>query len=314
MTDTLLKRATMIVADAERSKRFYSETLGWRTYYDAQMKVTGKIIPLGQAGAQVQLYIMEGHDKDIGKVGILQWLDPALPAPGAAKEQVGIGDVVFVADVDDMSALSARVDANPDCRVVCPPRDWSFPAPDGSGDIDLSSMSFFDPDGFLHEVYYRYNRPNPDRYLIRRTTTIVRDMEQSMRFYRDGLGMSIYQDGVMTTEGMDLPAGYPGARVRLVVFKGEDPYIGMVGALQFLDPVLPDPGEGTWDMGVGKVVFVAHTGDAKGVFERVRDLDVRVTCEPFTRTVPKSGGVGEIPMTSMGFYDPDGQLFEVNQR
>ncbi len=122
MTDTLLKRATMIVADAERSKRFYSETLGWRTYYDAQMKVTGKIIPLGQAGAQVQLYIMEGHDKDIGKVGILQWLDPALPAPGAAKEQVGIGDVVFVADVDDMSALSARVDANPDCRVVCPPR------------------------------------------------------------------------------------------------------------------------------------------------------------------------------------------------
>ena len=314
MTDTLLKRTTMIVADADRSKRFYEQTLGWRTYYESQMNVTGKIIPLGEAGARVQLYIMEGHDKEIGKVGILQWLDPELPASGPAKERLGIGDVIFVADVDDMAGLATRVEADPDCRVVCAPRDWSFPAPDGSGDIDLSSMSFFDPDGFLHEVYYRYNRPNPDGYLIRRTTAMVRDMDQAMRFYRDGLGMSVYQDGVMTTEGMELPTGLAGAQVRLVVFKGDDPYIGMVGALQFLDPALPDPGAATWEMGIGKVVFVAHTADAAGVYERVSDVDVQVTCEPFTRSVPKSGGAGEIPMTSMGFYDPDGQLFEVNQR
>ncbi len=314
MTDTILKRTTIIVADAAKSRRFYEQTLGWRTYYDSQMEVTGKIIPLGQAGARVQLYIMEGHDKAIGKVGILQWLDPPLPDRGQARDRLGIGDVVFVADVDDLAGLAARVEANPDCRVVCAPRDWSFPAPDGSGDIDLASMSFFDPDGFLHEVYYRYNRPNPNGYLIRRTTAIVRDMDRCLEFYRDAMGLHVYQDGVMTTEGMELPTGLEGARVRLVVFRGEDPYIGMVGALQFLDPALPDPGKTTWQMGIGKVVFVAGTEDAQVVFQRVSDLDVRVTCEPFTRAVPRSGGAGQIPMTSMGFYDPDGQLFEVNQR
>ena len=304
----------MIVADAARSRHFYEQTLGWRTYYDSQMNVTGKIIPVGEPGARVQLYIMEGHDKPIGKVGILQWLDPPLPAPPAPKDLLGIGDVVFVADVDDIQRLATRVNDNPDCRMLCPPRDWSFPAPDGSGDIDLSSMSFFDPDGFLHEVYYRYNRPNPDGYLIRRTSAIVRDMDRCLSFYRDALGMTVYQDSVMTTEGMELPTGHEGARVRLVVFKGEDPYIGMLGALQFLQPTLPDPGESTWNMGIGKVVFVAHTSDAQDVYQQVDELGVRVTGEPFTRSVPKSGGAGETPMTSMGFYDFDGQLFEVNQR
>ena len=314
MTDTILKRTTLIVRDASRSQRFYAETLGWRAYYDSQMSSTGKIIPVGRPGARLQLYIMEGHDRDIGKVGILEWLDPRLPDPGPPKERLGIGDVVFVADVDDLAALADRVERNPDLRVVCAPRDWSFPAPDGSGDIDLASMSFFDPDGFLHEVYYRYNRPNPDGYLIRRTTAIVRDMDRSLAFYRDALGMTVYQDGVMTTEGMELPTGLPGAKVRLVVFKSEDPYIGMVGALQFLDPAMADPGEASWQMGIGKVIFVAHTSDAQTVFQRVRQTGVRVTCEPYSRSVPKSGGAGEIPMTSMGFYDPDGQLFEVNQR
>jgi catechol 2,3-dioxygenase-like lactoylglutathione lyase family enzyme len=304
----------MIVADAEKSRRFYEDTLGWRSYYDAQMNVTGKIIPVGEPGARVQLYIMEGHDKPIGKVGILQWLDPPLPAPPPPKQHLGIGDVVFVADVDDMPGLAARVGENPDCRMLCPPRDWSFPAPDGSGDIDLSSMSFFDPDGYLHEVYYRYNRPNPEGYLIRRTTALVRDMDRCVAFYRDALGMTVYQDSVMTTEGMELPTGHEGARVRLVVFKSEDPYIGMVGALQFLDPILADPRESSWNMGIGKVVFVAHTSDADGVFQRVDRLGVRVTGRPFTRSVPRSGGEGETPMTSMGFYDSDGQLFEVNQR
>ena len=303
----------MIVANAEKSRRFYEDTLGWRSHYNSQMNVTGRIIPAGEPGARVQLYIMEGHDKPVGKVGILQWLDPPLPAPPPPKQTLGIGDVVFVADVDDMTGLAARVDNNPGCRMLCRPRDWSFPAPDGSGDIDLSSMSFFDPDGFLHEVYYRYNRPNPDGYLIRRTTALVRDMDRCVSFYRDALGMTVYQDSVMTTEGMELPTGHEGARVRLVVFKGEDPYIGMVGALQFLDPTLTDPGESTWNMGIGKVVFVAHTGDARSVFQRVDGLGVRVTGRPFSRSVPKSGGEGETPMTSMGFYDFDGQLFEVNQ-
>lgn len=311
---TLLKRTTVIVRDAERLRRFYEEVLGWRVYYDSKMRVTGKIIPLGEPGAEVQLYIMGRDESEIGRIGILQWTDPTLPDPGTPERTLKMGGTVFVADCDDIQALRGRILAFPGAAICVEPVDWTFPAPDGSGDIELTSMSFFDPEGALHEVYYRHNRPNPDGYLIRRTTTVVRDVEASIAFYRDALGMSVYQDSKIPLDINTLPVGAPGEQVRLVVFKAEDPYIGMIGVLEFPETQLEDPGRAGWDMGIGKVVFVGGTSEADALFQRVEASGVRVTCEPFTRTVPKSGGAGETPMTSMGFYDPDGQLWEVNQR
>ena len=312
MSDTIIKRTTLIVRDAEKSRRFYKDVLGWSEFYGAELEVTGKIIPA--PSGRVQLYIMQGQDPEIGKIGILQWVDPELPDPGEPKQRLGIGDVVLVADVDDIQALNHRVEASQDARVCSPPRDFSFPAPDGSGDIELSAMSFFDPDDFLHEVYYRHNRPNPEGYLIRRTTTIVRDMDATIAFYRDALGMEIYQDNTMQFTGMELPAGEPGAMLRLTVFKCQDPYIGMLGGLQIMDPPLEDPGSSTWDMGIGSVVFVGNTQALDKVWPAVESSGVRITGRPYTRTVPKSGGEGVIHMSSIGFFDPDGQLMEVNQR
>lgn len=321
MTSTVIRRTTMIVADAQRSQDFYENVLGFRTYYDAQMNVTGKVIPIQPPQARVQLYIMEpAHypdavESNIGKVGILQWLDPELPAGRKPTRRLGIGDVVFVADCDDIQGLYQRVSDDPDAIVHCAPMDWAFPAPDGSGNLELSSMSFFDPDGFLHEVYYRRNRPNPDGYLIRRTTNIVRDMDQAIALYRDALGLEIYQDGEMNLGGgMEIPAGEPGGRMRLTVFKGDHAYIGMIGALQFLDPPLPEPDWDTWSMGIGRVVNVGGHPDVKGLYPAIERCGVQVTCPPFTRSVPASGGKREIPMTTVGFFDADGLLWEINQR
>ncbi len=41
MTDTILKRATLIVRDAARMKEFYETVLGWTCSYDAAMKLSG---------------------------------------------------------------------------------------------------------------------------------------------------------------------------------------------------------------------------------------------------------------------------------
>ena len=321
MADTVVRRTTMIVRDAERSHRFYTDVLGFETYYDAQMEVTGQVIPIQPSGATVQLYIMqprnhpEAKQQNIGKVGILQWLDPELPPGRRPPQRLGIGDVVFVADTNDIHGLHQRVSAQQDAVVHYAPMDWSFPAPDGSGDIELTSMSFFDPDGYLHEVYYRHNRPNPDGYLIRRTTSIVRDMERTIALYRDGLGLTIHQDNEMNLGGgMEIPAGEPGARMRLTVFKGNHDYIGMIGALQFLDPPLEEPDWDTWTMGIGRVVNVGGHDDVKHMFENIETCGVQITCPPLTRSVPASGGEKQIPMTTVGFFDPDGQLWEVNQR
>ena len=313
MTDLVLKRTTMIVEDAEAQARFYQEVLGWKIYYESEMAVTGKIIPIQPAGGRVKLYIMEAPDPDplVGKVGILQWLDPELPKPAQKRTRYGIGDVVFVADAPDMDDLVKKIEAFPGAEISFPPKDGEFELPNGL--VKYSSMSYWDPDGFLHEVYYRHNMPNPDQYLIRRCTNIVRDMEKSIDFYTNTLGLTLFQDSTMEIEGM-LPAGKAGDTVRFVVFKCDHDYIGMVACLQYLDDPLPEPDHDTWQMGIGKVVYVGATDVPDQLFSRIAATDAKVTCEPLTRSVPASGGAGEIPMTSIGFYDLDGQLFEVNKR
>ena len=313
MTNTILKRTTLIVRDAMSAMAFYRDVLRWDVVYENILTLSGGIIPGDNAGAKVQLYIMEGLDKVVGKIGLLQFLNPALKDPSPPRRSLGIGDIILVADTDDMDGLVKRIESFGSSHIYSPPKSDVFPDPHGKGDIEFSSMSFFDPDGYFYEVYYRYNRPNPDGFLVRRCTCVVRDVERSVDFFTNTLGLSVYQDSTMNIQGM-LPAGKPGDTVRFVVCRGDHDYIGMVAGLQFLEDPLEDPGEATWEFGLGKAVFVAGTNEAYAMFDRVKAAGVRVTGEPFTRVVPKSGGAGTTEMTSMGFQDPDGFIWEVNQR
>ncbi|MBL8644480.1 MAG: VOC family protein [Rhodospirillaceae bacterium] len=313
-----LKRTTILVRDAKRLMEFYRDVLGWRTDYESTMKLSGGLIPCGKPGDEVLLYIMGGPDKDVGKVGLLEWINPRLPDPhlsnpGPPKYRLGIGDILFVADVPDMTALVKRIEAFPGARIHSYPKDETFPDPKGNGVLSYAFMSFFDPEGFFHETYFRYNRPNPEQFLIRRTTCITRDVARSLAFFNDGLGLATYQDSTMQIEGA-LPAGKKGDTVRFVVAKCEHDYIGMVGAVQFLRDPLADPGTATWDYGIGRAMFVAGCADANALFAQVKARGVRITREPFDRTVPLSGGAGTVAIRSFGFHDPDGFLWEVSQR
>ena len=111
-----------------------------------------------------------------------------------------------------------------------------------------------------------------------------------------------------------LAAGKPGDTVRFAVAKAEHDYYGMIGSLMFVKDPLDDPGEVSWQLGIGKAVFVAGTKDAAALYERVKASDLRITRDLFSRAVPKTGGEGETQMHSMGFQDPDGFVWEVNQR
>ena len=313
MTDTILKRTTLIVRDATRQKKFYEEVFGWTCSYDAEMELSGSILPCGNPGDKVHLYIMQGDDKEIGKVGILEWLDPKMPDPGPPKHRLGIGDSIIVADVPDMESIVAKVAAFPGARVYAAPEDGEFPNPRGEGTIEYCSSHIFDPEGFFYELYYRYNQPNPNQLLIRRTTCIVRDVDASVNFLTNTLGLDNYQDSTMEISGQ-LAAGKPGDTVRFAVSKCDHDYIGMIGSLMFIKDPLEDPGRSSWDLGIGKAVFVAGTQDASALYNRVKDSGVNVTRDLFSRAVPKTGGYGETKMHSMGFHDPDGFVWEVNQR
>ena len=149
--------------------------------------------------------------------------------------------------------------------------------------------------------------------ILKRTTLIVRDVERSLGFYRDVLGLAVWYDDEIVLGGRGLAAGKRGDRTRLVIMKADDPVIGMLGLLEFTDPPLPAPTAERSRLGIGDVVFVMQTDDVRGVHERLLAWGARVFADPHEFVVRGADGV-EVTMTTVSFWDPDGYFFEINER
>ena len=318
-TDTHLKRTTILVNDCERSIAFYRDVIGMTEYYNQTMSVGGKVIPAGPPGAEVHLGIMEGNRPDIAKLGILEWTGPRLPEnPGfSLRTRLGIGDVVFVCETPDMDSLIERLKKSSDCRIHCLPHEWSVPTADGAGQIEMTTLSFFDPDGFFFEVNHKRNAPNIDAFGIKRTTLIVRDIQKSLAFYTNIMGMTVWYDQEMPVGGEVLPAGEPGANVRVIILQGNDPEVGMLGLMQYLDPPLEDPGSYPRKVGIGTGMFVAGAMDVMDIHTRMVEAGESyghtIHCAPDHDEVPGADGK-TIHLTTMSFFDPDGYFYELNTR
>ncbi|MBM3512706.1 MAG: VOC family protein [Alphaproteobacteria bacterium] len=314
MSETFVKRTTLIVEDVARSIAFYRDVVGMKLYYDQLMSVGGKIIPAGKPGAKVRLGIMEGNHADVAKIGLLQWIDPPLERPAAPyRSRMGIGDIVIVTETPDINSLYDRLAKSPLCRIHCPPHEWSVPTPDGKGRIELTTLSFFDPDGFFFEVNHKRNAPNIDRFGIRRTTLIVRDIDRSVDFYRRVMGMEMWYDQTMTVGGQVLPAGTPGAKVRVAILKGADPAVGMFGLMAFLDPPIEHPPLPKRPLAIRDAIVVAHANDVNTIHARMAGEYCHVCSPPIDDTVTAADG-STLKLTTMSFFDPDGYFFELNTR
>ena len=149
---------------------------------------------------------------------------------------------------------------------------------------------------------------------IRRVTMIVRDMENSLKLYRDVMGLKVNYDAVLPMSGVALPAGQPGAKARLVLLNGNDPFIGWIGLMEWLDPKLPDPGPYPSRMGIGGHVIVTNTQDIdRRCAEAAKISGVTVTAPPRAQQYPGRNGAPPINVRGCNFFDPDGTLIELNQ-
>jgi catechol 2,3-dioxygenase-like lactoylglutathione lyase family enzyme len=149
---------------------------------------------------------------------------------------------------------------------------------------------------------------------IRRVTMIVRSIDASLKLYRDTLGLGVNYDTVVTMSGVALPAGPPGAKARLVLLNGNDPFIGWIGLMEWLDPRLPDPGPYPKRMGIGGHVIVVNTDDVDGRCAAAAKLrGITVTSPPRLQTYPGRNGGPEIRVRGCNILDPDGTLVEINQ-
>lgn len=153
MADTIVRRTTLVVRDIGRSVAFYRDALGLSVYYDSELELSGRVMPIASAGAKCHLVIMQADDPWIGMLGLMQVTDPPEPDPGPYRQRLSIGDIAFVMASDDARAVFERVRAS-GVQLIAEPEESSVPKP-GGGEIHMITSSFFDPDGYFIEVNQR---------------------------------------------------------------------------------------------------------------------------------------------------------------
>ncbi len=149
---------------------------------------------------------------------------------------------------------------------------------------------------------------------IRRTTIIVRSIENSLKLYRDVMGMKINYDAIVETSGVALPAGKPGSKTRLVLLNANDPFIGWIGMMEWLDPKLGKAKPYAKRMSYGGVVIVTNTDDVDGRCAAAAKIPgVTMTAPPRMQEYAGRNGAPPIQVRGCNFFDPDGILIEMNQ-
>ena len=149
----ILKRTTFIVKDAKASAKFYQDVFGWKVWYDNELAADHRFPPSGAPDqAKVRLIILEALDSKLGKLGLLQYLDPPFDTGTLEnRTKVRIGEPIMVIESKDIYGVHERAVAA-GATVVTPPIDWYVPAPDGVNQIHLRTVSLFDPNGIYMEV------------------------------------------------------------------------------------------------------------------------------------------------------------------
>lgn len=146
---SIIKRTTLFVRDMDASKKWYEYVLGMSTFYDKEFVLSGVGLAAGKAGDKTRLVILKCDDPNIGMIGLLQWIDPPMPAP-EIEYRVGFGNPTFVVACDDAQLTHDRA-AEMGTRIYSAPHDWSTL---GANDKmkHFIGISFFDPDGYFFEA------------------------------------------------------------------------------------------------------------------------------------------------------------------
>ena len=151
--------------------------------------------------------------------------------------------------------------------------------------------------------------------LLRRTTLIVRDIETSLKLYRDGLGMEVIYDEQITrphsTEDRE-------QKLRLIFLKASHDYVGVIGLIdyEYGYPDHPAHAKPVRREGFtpGNAILLFNTERLEEKWPVIiNSPGVEVISKPKLTTYPGYGDNPEIRVLVSKFYDADGYILEVNQ-
>lgn len=155
-------------------------------------------------------------------------------------------------------------------------------------------------------------QPKDFPLVLRRTTLIVRDIETSLKLYKDALGMKVIYDNQLKRPRKDGKEGEQ--TLRLVFLKATHEFYGVLGLLEYYY------GEDIEEKAVRKegftaqnIVLLFNSHDVKKKFEEIKAIPgIEVFTAPKHVEYPGYDG-GKIKVLVSTFYDPDGFLVEFNE-
>ena len=149
---------------------------------------------------------------------------------------------------------------------------------------------------------------------LRRTTLVVQDIERSLEFYRDALGMAVIYDNLILTPREAAGVEDAERASRLVLLRANDDFIGVVGLLQYFKPVKETVDLTGTSFLEGTAVLLFNVEDLSGTFARASNVaGVVVIDEPTPVSYPSYDGESTIDVIVSTVQDPDGFTVEINQ-
>ena len=151
--------------------------------------------------------------------------------------------------------------------------------------------------------------------LLRRTTLIVRDIEASLKLYRDGLGMEVIYDQEINRPHSSEDREQ---RLRLIFLKASHDYVGVIGLIDYeygypdhpahMKPVRRE------GFTPGNAVLIFNTDGLEARWPNIENAPgVEIISKPKLTSYPGYEGKGKIRVLVSKFYDADGYILEVNQ-
>ena len=135
--------------------------------------------------------------------------------------------------------------------------------------------------------------------ILRRTTFIVADAQRSASFYEHVFGWTRFYDHSLIAKAGFPPVGPRDEPVKLVLLKAQDPQIGMIGFLQYVEAPF-DTGIATRRSKVrmGEAILVIQTDDVRGAHERAVAAGATISTPPTDWSVPSHDGKSTIHLRS----------------
>jgi catechol 2,3-dioxygenase-like lactoylglutathione lyase family enzyme len=156
--------------------------------------------------------------------------------------------------------------------------------------------------------------------VLRRTTLLVHDLEQSIAFYT-ALGLKPYYDARKSIGengdiigGKDLPLAAEPTDSRIVILVGPHSDSGMLGLLAYSGPKLPRARTDLEGIGEGDTILMFNVDDIHAVRDTLFAAGSKFYREPYPFEVRDDEGTLRAAGWRMFVYDPDGRLIEVAQQ